>query len=140
MTTRPWPSAYSVPSRMASRWLGRKPVRPGALGRPASAGASVRRAGTRVVRSHFQGSAVAVAVSGVGLVLLRVGRLRDAGRRGRAGDVGDGRDVVPVDAVADPQEQPGQQHAETDRRWGGGGCGQGDGFEHGGGSSVGVRA
>ena len=48
---------------------------------------------------------------------------------GRAGDVGDRRDVVPVDAVADAEQQPGEEDAEVDGGRGDGGGGA-DEVEH----------
>ena len=99
--------------------LTRQESRP-AHGRP---GREARRqrgsAGARVVGAHLVSATVAVDVSGHRQVLIGVGGLRDAGRRGRAGDVGDRRDMVPVDPVADPQQQAGDQDADAGGRWGG---------------------
>ena len=61
-------------------------------------------------------------------MLLDVGRFGHAGGRGRAGDVGDRRDVVPVDAVADAEQQTREQDADV-RRWGGGALAR-DQIEH----------
>ena len=51
----------------------------------------------------------------VGHVLLLVGRLGGGRRRRRARDVGDRRDVVPVDAVADAQGEARDEHADAGR-------------------------
>ena len=76
------------------------------LGRVARAGARVAAPGPGVVGPHLGDRH-----RGRGewpddrAVLLRVRGVGHPGRGGRAGDVGDRRDVVPVDAVADAEER-----------------------------------
>ena len=88
-----------------------------------------RATGPGVVRPDLAVAAVAVAVTGDVAVLLDVGRIGHAGGRGRARDVGDRGDVVPVDAVADAEQQPGQQDAEV-HGGRGGGCAGTDEIDH----------
>ena len=128
MTTTPWPRAYSVPSRIASPCPARMCVRP-TVGSGRDGGRGDRGARARVVGADLCVAAVAVVRAGDRLVLARVGGLGHPRRGGRAGDVGDRRDVVPVDAVADAEQEAGQQDAEV-RRGGGGGDGRGDEVEH----------
>jgi hypothetical protein len=71
-----------------------------------------RRTRTGVVRLDLEGAAVSVMGPADGAVLLLVGGLRDSGGRGRARDVGDRGDVVPVDAVPEPQDESGHEDAE----------------------------
>src|SRR5688572_25187226 len=60
-------------------------------------------------------------MAGDPVMLLRMGGLGNSRRGGRAGDVRDRRDVIPVDPVPDSQEEAGDEHAETDGRCGGDG-------------------
>ena len=69
-------------------------------------------AGPGVVGADLVPTAVIVVVAGDQAVLLQVRGLGDTGGRGRAGDVRDRGDVIPVDPVADPQEQPRDEDAE----------------------------
>jgi hypothetical protein len=84
--------------------------------------------GTRVVRAQLGVAAVSVAVPRIGQVLACVGRVAHARGGGRARDVGDRRDVVPVDPVADPEQKPGRQDADVGGGLGDGGN-QGDGVD-----------
>ena len=88
-----------------------------------------RAAGASVVGSELEVAAMRVGVAGHRPVLLDVGGVGHPAGRGRAGDVGDGRDVVPVDAVADAQEQPGEQDAQV-RGGRGDGGGRADEIDH----------
>ena len=72
-----------------------------------------RAAGPGIVRSNLSIAAVGVACPGIVEMLVLVGRLGHAGGGGRARDVGDRRDVVPVDPVSDAQQQAGEQDAEV---------------------------
>ena len=117
-----------MPSLIASPCPDRIRARP-TLGRAARAGGDGRGARPGVVGPDLERAAVIVVVARDGPVLARVRRLGHARGRGRAGDVGDRRDVVPVDAVANAQQEAGEQDAEVRR--GGGGCGdRGDDVEH----------
>ena len=66
------------------------------------------------MRRHLRRAAVAVLMSGRAEVISGVGRHTGAGRGRRARDVRDRRDVVPVDAVADAQQQTGDEHPDPD--------------------------
>ena len=98
-------------------------------GRPASDGREGRATGPGIVRAELAFAAVHVAVTGDVAVLLDVGRIGHPGRRGRARDVRDRGDVVPVDAVADAEQQPREQHADV-HGGGGGGCAGTDQIDH----------
>ena len=83
-----------------------------------------RGARTGVVGAHLELTAVAVVLAADLAVLFDVRGLGRARGRGRAGDVGDRRDVVPVDPVADPEQQTGDEHADIR------GCRRGKGGDH----------
>ena len=74
-----------------------------------------RGAGAAVVRAHLRRAAMAVVVARDRPVLVAVGGLGAPGGGGRAGDVGDRRDVVPVDAVPHPEQQAGHEDADRGR-------------------------
>ena len=57
---------------------------------------------------------MAVLMSGRAEVISGVGGHPGAGGGRRARDVRDRRDVVPVDAVADAQQQTGDEHPDPD--------------------------
>jgi hypothetical protein len=61
-----------------------------------------------------------MVVAADGAVLLLVSGLGDAGGCCGAGDIGDRRDVVPVDAVADAEGETGSQDTQARGRRGGG--------------------
>ena len=74
-------------------------------------------------------AAVAVRVAGDLTVLLGVRGIGHPRRSSRAGDVGDRRDVVPVDAVPDAEQESREQDADIDGGRGDGG-GSADEVEH----------
>ena len=63
-------------------------------------------------------------------MLVGVGRIGHPGGGGRAGDVGDRRDMVPVDAVPDAEQESRDEDAEIDGGRGDRGAG-GDEVDHG---------
>jgi hypothetical protein len=91
---------------------------------------------TGVVGAQLGLATVAVVLTADLTVLFRMRRLGGARGGGRAGDVGDCRDVVPVDPVADPEQQPRHEHADIrGGRCGDGGDEGGNGIGHRTGSS-----
>jgi hypothetical protein len=66
----------------------------------------------RVVSAQLGVATMTVGMAVTQLVHFLVLDLGSFGGTGRAGDVGDRRDVVPVDAVAQPEDQGGQQQGE----------------------------
>ena len=104
--------------------VGAEPGRPDGRHRRQRGQRRGARAG--VVGAHLRRAAVAVVVARDGPVLVAVGGLGAPRGGGRAGDVGDRRDVVPVDAMPHPEQQAGHEDAER------GGVEQGrDGWLHG---------
>ena len=106
------------PSR-ADRGAAREPHRRGQRGRSGALVVGVDLAPTAVLVT------VAVGDLGEGAVLLAVGGDAGVGGRRRAGDVGDRRDMVPVDPVADAEEGGGDEEADRlgrrghGQQWGG---------------------
>jgi hypothetical protein len=74
----------------------------------------------RGVRSRLSQAAVRVRL-GSGQVVGDVPILARVGRRGRAGDVGDRCDVIPIDAVANPKQERRRQEGQSRRGGSGGG-------------------
>ena len=103
---------------MASAWPSRNRG-PAHRRSAARLGERVAPPGSGIVGPDLVGSAVTVDMAGDRQVLIRVRRLGGARGRGRAGDVGDRRDVVPVDPMADAQEQAGDEDADAGSGWGG---------------------
>jgi hypothetical protein len=64
------------------------------------------------VRLELTQAAVSVHVLVGSLVDRAVPDLGGVGRRRRRGDVRDGREVVPVEAVPDPEDERGRQEAD----------------------------
>ena len=81
------------------------------------------------MRAELALAAVRVAVTGDVAMLLDVGGIGHAGGRGRARDVRDRGDVVPVDAVPDAEQQPREQDADV-HGGRGGGCAGTDQIDH----------
>jgi hypothetical protein len=71
-------------------------------------------------------AAVAVVITADRPVLLLMRRFRDTRGSGRARDVGDRCDVIPVDAMPEAEGQTGHEHADPG---GGAGCNEQD-VEH----------
>src|SRR5690349_5197267 len=82
------------------------------------------------MRAELELAAVTVSMALVGSVLTGVRRIAHARGGGRAGDVGDRRDVVPVDPVPDPEEQAGQEDTDIGDRLSGRG-GDAEQIDHG---------
>jgi hypothetical protein len=71
--------------------------------RTARGGGECRGARAGIVGADLERPAMAVMVAADRAVLLLVRRLCHARRGRRARDIGDGRDVVPIDAVPDAE-------------------------------------